>query len=133
MAIVWLVIQALFVCLFFSLPAPERLPTKPVIPDETTPLVTEKLHSEQYTINSAQSYSHKACNMRVWHLIKEETVVLLAVLFVVMFQQTALEVSINIMTAHYVLKSLTNYRQCVFQWPKIYCIGRNKKLVDFIV
>lgn len=89
MAMVWLVIQILFLFLFFSLPALTELPVEP---DETTPL-----HTEHPVINrtvASQSPSRLSWTVRVWCLIREETIVVLAVLFVVMFQQTALEVII---------------------------------------
>lgn len=88
MAIVWLTIEVLFLCLFFS------LPTLTELPDETTPLVTEK---PAIAINSPRPHGHGQAvslswAMRFQHLVKEEIVVLLAVLFVVMFNQTGVEV-----------------------------------------
>ena len=90
MMLVWFIIEVLFVFMFFSLPGVVETTSL----NETTPFVTKK---EQHVINSSvSSSSHKhgkiSCSMRLWTLVREETVVLLAVLFVVMFNQTAIEV-----------------------------------------
>lgn len=92
MALVWFIIEILFMFMFFSLPGVVETTSL----NETTPFITKKLPSEQHVINSGVSSSHKhgeiSCYMRLWSLVREETVVLLAVLFVVMFNQTAIEV-----------------------------------------
>lgn len=92
MTLVWFIIEILFVCMFFSLPG---VMVETTSLNETTPFITKKLPSEQHVINSSVP-SHKhgkiSCSMRLWTLVREETVVLLAVLFVVMFNQTAIEV-----------------------------------------
>ena len=91
MVIVWLIIEALFLCLFFSLPTLIESSAP-----ESSPLVTEKssLVTKKLAINDSQSHGQEAVSwsMRMWNILREEIVVLLAVLFVVMFNQTAVEV-----------------------------------------
>ena len=62
--------------------------------DEAKALISEKSPSTQYAVNSSSSGSRSTMSwtMRVWMLVKEEPVALLAVLFVIMFNQTAIEV-----------------------------------------
>lgn len=100
MVIVWLVVQVLFACLFFSLPAFVETPATEH--GETTPLVQEKLSERQLAINTTTTVPHNYMSwaMRLWYLVKEETVVVLAVLFVVMFEQTALEVCTSTCIVH---------------------------------
>lgn len=92
MVIVWVVIEVLFLVCFFSLPAF----AEPTCPNESTPLVTEKSPSmQQTTINNSahtESTVNLSWSMRIWNITREETVVLLAVLFVTMFNQTSIEV-----------------------------------------
>jgi peptidoglycan/LPS O-acetylase OafA/YrhL len=102
MVIVWLVIQVLFLCSFFSMPetpaeATPQLIKKHVINRSDCVSSQHSVHTPLLTNNHDNSHvallSHATWNTRVWSLLKEETVVVLAILFVVMFQQTALEVA----------------------------------------
>lgn len=89
--------EVLFLFGFFSLPA---FAAPNMNPDESTPLVTEKAPSMQQTAIGDSTQSHiqvkentkVSWSLRIWSLLKEQTVVLLAVLFVTMFNQTSMEV-----------------------------------------
>ena len=89
MVIVWLLIQLLFLCLFFALPSVTI--KEPVQSGETVPLLKEN-HVINKPVGAQSPSNNMPLTMRLWCLVREETVVVLAVLFVVMFQQTALEV-----------------------------------------
>ena len=107
MVIVWIIIEVIFLFFFFSLPSiatPSIVTqtTKPFAPKETTPLVAE-VTPVQHAINDAtHSQSHHckpetiSWSIQGWYLIREEIVVLLAILFVTMFNQTAMEVDISL-------------------------------------
>lgn len=141
MVVVWLVVQVLFLCLFFTLPA--HVETITADPGETTPLNAEKLPTTQHAINvttinittttTTATVHRMSWAIRLWYLVKEETVVVLAVLFVVFFQQTALEVWPSTFCGICNTSSHLFNRPCVFLWPKIYWIGTKNNLVDFIV
>ncbi len=108
MVAVWIVVELLFVFLFFSLPAVvevaessnalERGPS-PIqhtinSPSEGNPLLPEKKTPTHHSITSP-AYPPKdqvTWSLRIWCLIREEPIVLLAVVFVTMFNQTGLEV-----------------------------------------
>ena len=96
MVIVWTIIEMLFlVDLFISLFVSA---VRPAYSDENTSLVTEKAPSMQKT-SSDSTHSPEGSlrvwwSMRIWSLIQEQIVILLAVLFVTMFNQTSIEVSL---------------------------------------
>lgn len=102
MVVVWMIIEVFFLFFFFSLPSIETpsietpsITTKPFAPKETTPLVAEVI-PVQHAINDAQPHHRKpvtiSWSIQGWYLVREEIVVLLAMLFVTMFNQTAMEV-----------------------------------------
>lgn len=114
MAIVWFVVEVLFLFFFFALPVVPEILAKPeettsLVAKETTPLFVNETGSVHHTINT-NSLSHSQVQVggqtyvlektvkpvswlrRVWDLVREETVLLLAVLLVTMFNQTAVEV-----------------------------------------
>lgn len=105
MVAVWIAVELLFLFMFFSLPDIAEIPPveasnnrgpSPIhhpinIPGEGTFLLPE---SKQHTNSlAARPQGHMKWSQRVWHLLREEPVVLLAVLFVTLFNQTGLEVS----------------------------------------
>ena len=101
MVVVWIAVELLFLFLFFSLPAIAEVPPpgtdkgpSPIHhtinspPSEGTLLLPES----KTTSSSRSPKDHMKWSQRVWQLIREEPVVLLAVVFVTMFNQTGLEV-----------------------------------------
>ena len=113
MVLVWLLVEINVLLFFFSLPVTtEQQSTKPdkpsinqpdgtqktksVFQNETTPL----LDKQQNPLVSVQSHSIVrvwclSLSWRIWELIREDTVVLLAILFMTMFNQTAIEVCMS--------------------------------------
>lgn len=103
MVVVWIAVELLFLFLFFSLPGISERPLleadkgpSPVHhtinspPSEGTLLLPEAKSPVQHTITSP--HLQLKWSQRVCHLIREEPIVLLAVVFVTMFNQTGLEV-----------------------------------------
>ena len=124
--------------------------------NETTPLLT---HRSPPNIASSKSSSRKMNTdkrniwyssglWRIWELMREETVVLLAVLFTTMFNQTAIEVSLQDklsgrvvkfviyddtkMGFHELTKLLNFFRPCVCLWLKNSLDGGSKPLASSI-
>lgn len=136
MVIVWIAIEVLFFLLFFSLPSVVDLPA-----NETSPLVTQRKPSmQQHTVSSSCQTEVKviplSLSRKVWNLVREEIIVLLAVLFVVLFNQTTVEVGhvyTYIILYYPTLYYPTLIRQCVYPWLNIYCTGVRQILVGFIV
>ena len=109
MVIVWIVVEIMFVFLFFSLPtadlmessskdqvreqgpAPLHHAINSPAPDEKSSLLPDSKHATDSLHNDSVGF-RAVWTQKVWHLIREELVVLLAVAFVTMFNQTGLEV-----------------------------------------
>lgn len=82
MLVVWIIVEVLFLLCFFSLP--------PFAGQSALPN-SEKASIQEHSFT--QSQSHDKWSMKVWSLIQEQVIVLLAVQFVIMFNQTSIEVS----------------------------------------
>lgn len=97
MVLVWTVTEVMFLLFFFSLPPTDEFSSvvsRPKGPINQSADTYSASNQEQSSETAPLIMQQKMTLLhRIWEMIREETIVLLVILFMTMFNQTSIEVS----------------------------------------